>query len=108
MSTLQRNLRASLVDGAFYSLMVGMGETYLAAFALSLHAGEIATGLLVAVPMFVGALLQLCSPPLLHRFGSERTWVVSCAVCQGLSLMALPLAILSGQWAVALLYLAAS
>jgi hypothetical protein len=49
MSTLHRDLRASLGDGAFYSLMVGLGETYLVAFALSLQASEIAAGLLAAM-----------------------------------------------------------
>lgn len=108
MSNLARDLRASTVDGAFYSLMVGMGETYLAAFALALNVGEIATGLLVAVPMLAGGVLQLISPVLIHSVGSHRRWVVGCALCQSISLMSMPLAVYCGQYAIALLYLAAT
>ncbi|MGE0759540.1 MAG: MFS transporter [Pirellulaceae bacterium] len=108
MNTLQRDLRASTGDGAFYSVMVGMGETYLAAFALSLHASEIATGLLVAVPMLAGAILQLSSPPLIRRIGSHRKWVVGCAISQAISLMMLPLAIVCGRWGILVLFAAAA
>jgi MFS family permease len=108
LSRLQRDLRASIGDGVFYSLMVGIGETYLAAFALALHVGEIATGLLVAVPMLAGSLLQLFCPALIPLIRSHRMWVVICAVGQAISLLAMPLAILCGNRAVVWLFFAAA
>ena len=40
-----RDQTAVLVDGAFFSLMVGLGETYLPAFALALGASHLVSGL---------------------------------------------------------------
>ena len=47
------NLAKSLWDGVFFSLMVGLGETYLPAFALALGHGEVLAGLVATVPMLV-------------------------------------------------------
>lgn len=65
--------------------MVGLGETYLSAFVLALGLGEVLAGLIVTVPMLIGALLQLVSPYAVARLGSHRRWVVACALCQALS-----------------------
>lgn len=108
MRRLQKDLRASLGDGVFYSLMVGMGETYLAAFALALHVGEIATGLLVAVPMLAGSLLQLACPALIPYIRSHRAWVVICAIGQAASLLLMPIAIFFHHQAIVWLFFAAA
>jgi MFS family permease len=99
-----KDLRAILADGAFFSLMVGLGETYVAAFALALRASEIAAGLLAAVPMMAGGVLQLASPWTVQRLGSHRRWVVSCATWQATSLLVLPIAVLCGRWAIWLIF----
>jgi MFS family permease len=84
---LQRDLRLILTDGASYSVMVGIGEAYVPAFALALGLGEVAAGLIATLPMLTGGLLQLISPWAVRQLGSHRRWVVLCAVCQALSLL---------------------
>lgn len=79
---LQRDLTISVGDGAAYGLMVGIGETYLSAFALALGLGEVYAGLLASLPILFGSLLQLSSPWGVRQFGSHRRWVVFCAGLQ--------------------------
>ncbi len=79
---LRHNLRCSLEDGAGFSFMVGLGETYLPAFVLALGMGEVNSGLIAAVPMIAGAFLQLISPYMVQALGSYRKWVVLCASLQ--------------------------
>lgn len=93
-SRTRSDLRAGMADGAAFSLMVGMGETYLAAFALALGLGGTAAGLVATVPMLAGALMQLAGPWAVGWLGSHKRWVVLCASCQGASLALAPLALL--------------
>ncbi len=74
--------------------MVGLGESYFAAFALACGHGETAAGLLASAPMVAGGALQLASPLLAPRVGSLKTWVVLCAALQ--AAVFLPLAF--GAW----------
>ncbi len=76
--------------------MVGLGESYLPAFALALGMGEVVSGLVAAVPMMAGALLQLASPAAVRKLGSHRRWVIVCATCQALSFVPLVVAALIG------------
>jgi MFS family permease len=85
-------MRCSIGDAASYSMMVGIGETYFAAFALALGTGETFAGLIATLPMLAGAALQLATPWALRRFGSYRTWVVLCACLQAASLLVMPIA----------------
>ncbi len=78
----RHDLAASLGDGASFSVMVGLGETYLPAFVLALGLGQVASGLIVTIPLLVGAVLQLVSPMAVRRLQSHRRWVVACAICQ--------------------------
>ena len=84
-------------------MMVGTGETYLAAFALALGLGEVAAGLITTVPLLMGASLQLMAPRCMQCFGSPRRWVVFCAALQAtcfLALMALALTDRLPTWTV--------
>jgi MFS family permease len=87
-------MRCSVGDAAAYSVMVGIGETYLPAFALALGTGETFAGLIATVPMLTGAALQLATPWALRKFGSYRTWVVLCACLQATALLLMPVAAL--------------
>jgi MFS family permease len=98
----------SVGDAASYSVMVGMGETYIAAFAVALGTGGISTGLLTTLPIFAGSILQLMTPHAVRWLGSHRKWVVICATTQALALAMLPVAILLGGWSAALVYAAAT
>jgi hypothetical protein len=54
-----------LLDVFFYSLMVGAGETYFAAYSLSLGHSELQAGALITLPIVFGGIAQLLSPYLI-------------------------------------------
>lgn len=83
------SLRYALWDAFFFSLMVGAGETYLPAYALSVGMSEWLTGLFATVPLMSGALIQLISPWALYYVGSVKKWVVGSAFVQGLAFLPL-------------------
>lgn len=93
---LRGDLAKSLWDGVCFSLMVGLGETYLAAFALALGHGPVLAGLVSTVPMLAGSVLQLATPRAVHWLGSRKRWVVSCALVQALVFVPLCAAALVG------------
>ncbi|QRK10080.1 MFS transporter [Archangium violaceum] len=55
--------------------MVGLGESYLAAFVLALGLSDVSSGLISSVPPLVGAALQLVAPWGVRKLGSARRWV---------------------------------
>jgi MFS family permease len=93
-----------LGDGAAWSVMVGMGESYLPAFALAAGLGEVAAGLVATIPLVAGAVLQLISPAAVRRLGSHKRWVVLCAACQGLAFLPLAIGAYSGAVAAWLVF----
>lgn len=107
-SQLRRDLRAMLGDGVASSVMVGVGEAYLPAFALALGHGDVTAGLVATVPMLAGALLQLASPAAVGVLDSHRRWIVLCAGLQALCFVPLVIAALAYQMDLALLFLVAS
>jgi MFS family permease len=82
---LRRTLRLITAEGAAYSAMVGIGESYLAAFALALGMSNVVAGLVAVFPMLAGGLLQLATPAGVRRLGGYRAWTVTCAAAQALS-----------------------
>lgn len=105
---VRRHLRLSLADGVSHSVMLGMGETYFAAFALAMSMSDLASGLVGTVPMCIGGLLQLLAPIGLARVGSHRRWVVGCAILQTLSFAPLVIGALLGRFSALLLYTCAA
>jgi predicted MFS family arabinose efflux permease len=83
------SLRLSLWDAFFFSLMVGIGETYLPAYALSAGMSEWAAGMFATVPLIAGAVMQLLTPWWLVRVGSIKKWVVGSALLQAMSFVPL-------------------
>lgn len=102
------NLRASSGDGAAFGAMVGIGETFFAAFALSVGLGEVASGLVASLPLLAGGLLQLISPRAVLLVGSEKRWVVGCAALQSLTFIPLVVAAAYGSISLGALLLIAS
>jgi len=94
---LRRDLRAMTADGVFFSIMVGLGETYVPAFALALGHGPAASGLMGTLPLLAGACLQLVTPHGVVRLRSYRRWVVHCARLQALCLLPLAASALAGR-----------
>lgn len=83
-------MRACWLDGLFYCLMVGVAESYIAAFVLRLGLGPVASGLILTVPLILGAFLQIGGLRLVQRLGSYSRFVSVVAV--GQALMYLPMA----------------
>jgi MFS family permease len=69
--------------------MVGLGETYIPAFALAVGLGPAAAGLVATVPLVLGAALQMAGPAAARRTGSLRRFVVACSVLQALCFLPL-------------------
>lgn len=95
-------------DGVACSVMIGIGENYLAPFALALGMGELVAGLIASVPFLAGAVLQLLSPIAIRRLGSHRRWVVTCVACQAASFLPLAVAAAVGRLPVIGLFLLAA
>lgn len=91
---IRSSLRSSVIDASAFSVMVGLGETYLPAFVLAVGLGEVVAGLMATVPMLTGSILQMISPIVLKRTGSRRRWVILCASTQALAFV--PLCV--GAW----------
>ncbi len=104
----RRNIVASYADGASYSLMVGFGETYIAAFALAVGLSQVVAGLTGSLPLVAGGLLQLVGPYGARWLGSYRRWVLGCATMQGLAYFPLVVAALAGKISVEALFLIAA
>jgi len=92
----EADLRAMVRDAVAFSLMVGVGETYVPAFVLAAGHGAVAAGLVATLPMLAGAVFQLVTPVASRRLGSYRRWVVACARLQALAFVPLVGAALSG------------
>ena len=86
---LRNDLVAGHVEGAAWGGMVGLGESYLPAFALAVGLGEITAGLVASVPLLAGGLMQTVSPMAVRRLGSYKRWVLICALVQALSFVPL-------------------
>lgn len=107
-STLRGDLRSMVADGAAFSVMVGIGETYLPAFVLAAGMGEVAAALVATIPMLAGSLLQLVSPYCVRWLGSHRRWVVLCALTQAFSFVPLLASVLWGNIPTALVFFIAA
>jgi len=83
---LPKNLHTSIKDVAFYSLMVGLGESYVTAYALALGLNERNAGLVAVIPVLVGSIVQLLSPLAIRFLRSRQRWIVICAITQALAL----------------------
>jgi MFS family permease len=91
---VERSLRHSLKDAAAFATMVGIGETYLSAFALFLKATTPQIGLLASLPPLLASLVQLFSAWLGRLTGHRKMLVLAGASVQALAwlpLITLPL-----------------
>jgi MFS family permease len=105
---LRKDLRASMGDGSAYSVMVGIGETYLPAFVLAIGMGQVTSGLISTIPLLIGSLLQLVSPWAIAWLNSHRRWVMLCAIVQSLAFVPLIIGAIVGSMPVWLVFAIAS
>lgn len=84
-----RTMALSLLEAAFYAVMVGAGEGYFLADAVRLGATAVELGLVTSLPLFVGGLGPLPALALAARSGRRKPLVVGCAAVQAAALAAL-------------------
>lgn len=90
-------MRVSTADATSFGVMVGVGETYLPAFALAVGLGEVTAGLVGSLPLLIGGVLQAISPWILRKGVSEQVWVVGASILQGCAFIPLIFAAIHGQ-----------
>lgn len=88
----EESLRHSIRDGTAYAVMMGVGETYLSAFAVFLKASTPQIGLLAALPPLLGSLAQILSAGLGRVLGRRKPVILAGATLQALAW--LPIALL--------------
>ncbi len=82
--------------------MVGLGETYLPLFVLTVGLTEVMSGLVVSVPVLLGGALQMISPWAVAVLKSHKRWVLCCSMLQAASFVPLIVAAIVGyipSWA---------
>ncbi len=80
-----QNLKFSVRDGVFYAIMVGIGESYLGAFAVFLKGSDAQVGLLLSLPQLLGALSQWFSARLLNVLKNRKTLILIGVIGQALA-----------------------
>jgi len=96
-------LRASVVEGCAWALMVGLAETYFVATAVYLGAGPLALGLVVALPLAFGGLGPLLAIASLRARPRRRRISVTATSVQASLLVGLALLLWFDRLDVALL-----
>src|SRR3989338_532485 len=97
---VKRSLKYSILDGTFYSMMVGFGESFFSAFAVFLKATNIQLGLLGSLPQTLGSLSQFFSNRLIKLFNSRKRFVCIGALLEGLMYIPIALVFFLGKFQV--------
>jgi MFS family permease len=79
------SLRAALLDGMYYCLMVGIGESFLSSFAIFLGCSPLQISVLTCTPPLIAAWSQTVGIRLYRKGLSRKKIIVSGAIFQGLS-----------------------
>jgi MFS family permease len=82
---VRRALQLSVLDGALYAVMAGLGESYLGPLGVELGHQGTALAVLASVPVLCGALTQLFTAQLSALAGSRRRFVALGALLQAIS-----------------------
>ncbi len=106
--TLKNNLRCSVGDGGCWGAMVGLGESYIPAFALAAGLGEVTAGWIASLPILAGGLLQTLSLRAIPLVGSYQRWIAISCTIQGLAFFPLVIAAATGFVSAPLLFFLAS
>ncbi len=97
---VRKSLKSSILDGSFYSIMVGFGESFFSAFGVFLNATTPQLGLLSALPQAVGAIFQLFVMPLINFVKKRKSLVVAAAFLEGLMFLPILFCFYFGEWSV--------
>ena len=109
---VRKSLHYSVLDGSFWAIMAGFGQSFFGAFTVFLNATNLQIGLQGSLPQAIGSASQLFSQKLLRIFKTRKRLVVTMVSLQ--ALMHVPVALvftmgefriwylllfLSGYWA---------
>lgn len=86
---VRRSLALSIVEGACYAVMVGLGEAYFIADAVRLGATSLQIGLLVGLPLAVGGLAATVVVHGLRKLRRRRPLAAGMGALQGAVLLVL-------------------
>lgn len=82
MTNTNKDLRRIVKEGTSSSVMSGLGETYLSAYALLLKATPSQIAFLAAIPSLLGSCTQLISAWVGHRTGRHKTLILTGVLLQ--------------------------
>ncbi|MCI2425434.1 MFS transporter [Candidatus Acetothermia bacterium] len=67
----RHNAKTSLIDGVFFSVMVGLTMPFMGVYAIQLGASDFVVGLLVSIPAMVAMISQVPAAIIVHRYSSR-------------------------------------
>ena len=81
---VKQNLKLSTIEGCFWAIMYGGGETFLSACAVFLQFSPFQISFLSSFPPFVGSCFQLFSASFKNKFRDIKQFVVTMSYLQAL------------------------
>ncbi|MFP4111476.1 MAG: MFS transporter [Candidatus Woesearchaeota archaeon] len=97
---IRKSLNYSVLDGSFFSVMMGACENYFQAFAVFLKATTFQTGIVTSVPMFLGSIIQLFSNKFIEFFKSRKKMMVIAALIRTFLFLPLIFVFFMGEYRV--------
>jgi len=81
-----RLLKWSRLEVVFLGIMIGVGETYIAAYAIACGFSDRYSGLITALPLGLASILQLFAGRLTKFFSTRKRFVITAACAQAFTL----------------------
>jgi MFS family permease len=73
---VKRSLKHSVMDGFFYSIMLGVGESFFQAYAIFLKATNFQVGIIGSLPQAAGSISQLFTLRLSRKSKSRKSFIL--------------------------------
>ena len=83
-SKIRKNLNLSTIEGMFWAIMYGSGDSYISALGVFLGFTAFQISLLNSIPQFIGSCFQLLSATIKNKFQSIRKFVSIISLIQAL------------------------
>ncbi|MHB9155621.1 MAG: MFS transporter [Endomicrobiales bacterium] len=89
---IRSSLKCSFIDGSFFSVMFGFGDSYFNPYAIFLKATNFQIGLLASLPGLISSLFQIRTPDWTEKVGRYRImkWAVLFQVLLWVPIILLP------------------
>lgn len=88
---IKKSLIYSIIDGTFWAMMVGCGESFFSAFAVLMCANTIQLGILGSLPQVLGSVSQFFTNRLVNLFRSRQRFICLAVLVQ--AFMYIPIAL---------------